>query len=67
MAAAFRSIISFVWKFYVGEWITSAGPAEPFGFGMLIGLFSFTIAPLYIWDKRMRIATAAWLPKESTH
>ncbi|KAF3388419.1 hypothetical protein F1880_004436 [Penicillium rolfsii] len=57
-----RAIISFSWTFFVGEWVTSAGPAIPFGvFGALMGVFSLFTIPFLIWGKRIRIATANWV------
>lgn len=59
MVTILRSIISFAWTFFVTEWIDSRGPAEPFGiFGMLMGLFSMLCVPLWIFGKRLRIATS---------
>lgn len=57
-----RSIIAFAWTFFVSEWISSRGAAEPFGiFGMLMGLFSLLIVPLWVYGKRMRVATAGYV------
>lgn len=57
-----RAIISFSWMFFAGEWVTSSGPAIPFGvFGALMGVFSLLIVPVLLWGKRMRIATARWV------
>jgi hypothetical protein len=54
-----RSVIAFAWTFFVGEWIAKAGAAEAFGiFGMLMGIFSVLTVPLWLFGKRMRIATA---------
>jgi hypothetical protein len=54
-----RSIIAFAWSFFVAEWVQSRGGAEPFGiFGMLMGIFSILTVPVWIWGKRMRLATA---------
>ncbi|KAF2113755.1 major facilitator superfamily domain-containing protein [Lophiotrema nucula] len=58
-----RAIIAFSWTFFVGTWVTKTGPAEPFGiFGMLMGIFALLTIPIYIWGKRLRIATAKWVP-----
>ncbi|KAL2204231.1 MFS general substrate transporter [Sarocladium strictum] len=55
-----RSIIAFAWSFFVAEWVQSRGGAEPFGiFGMLMGIFSILTVPVWIWGKRMRLATAS--------
>lgn len=68
MVVFIRGIVSFAWTFFVGNWVDSAGPMEPFGiFGMLMAIFTLTTVPVYIWGKRMRIATARWLPKEVDH
>ncbi|KAE8382649.1 major facilitator superfamily domain-containing protein [Aspergillus bertholletiae] len=58
-----RAIISFSWTFFASEWVTSAGPAIPFGvFGGLMGLFTILTIPQWLWGKRTRIATAGWIP-----
>lgn len=63
-----RSIVSFAWTFFVSNWVESAGPMQPFGiFGMLLAIFTLLTVPVYIWGKRMRIATERWLPKEVDH
>lgn len=55
-----RSIIAFAWTFFVADWVQSRGGAEPFGiFGMFMGLFSLLSIPLWIYGKRMRIATSS--------
>ncbi|KAI0121716.1 major facilitator superfamily transporter [Xylariales sp. AK1849] len=62
MVTIFRSIIAFAWTFFVGDWIQSDGAAEAFGiFGMLMGLFALLTIPLWLYGKRMRIATASVL------
>ncbi|KAJ5811432.1 major facilitator superfamily domain-containing protein [Penicillium riverlandense] len=61
-----RAIISFSWTFFAGEWVSSAGPAIPFGvFGALMGVFSLLIIPQWGWGKRTRIATAKWIPTQT--
>ncbi|KAH9868346.1 hypothetical protein J1614_007418 [Plenodomus biglobosus] len=61
-----RSVVSFAWTFFVGEWVGSAGPAEPFGiFGLLMGVFGLATIPMIIWGKRIRIWTAKWIPEGS--
>lgn len=61
MVTILRAVVAFAWTFFVSEWVTSDGPAEPFGiFGMLMGLFSLLIFPLWIFGKRMRVATAGY-------
>ncbi|KAL4861446.1 hypothetical protein BDV12DRAFT_208029 [Aspergillus spectabilis] len=61
-----RAIISFCWTFFAAEWVTSAGPAVPFGvFGGIMGLFSFLMIPLIVWGKRLRILTDQWVPKSA--
>lgn len=53
-----RAIVAFAWSFFAAEWIHDRGAAEPFGiFGMMMGLFSLLIVPLWLYGKRMRIAT----------
>jgi len=67
MIVAFRAIISFAWTFFVGEWAAAKGAAEPFGiFAMLMGLFSLTVVPVWLYGKRMRIATAELVIREVT-
>ncbi|POS68680.1 major facilitator superfamily transporter [Diaporthe helianthi] len=57
-----RSIISFAWTYFVADWVAQKGPAEPFGiFGMMLGIFSLLTIPLWLFGKRMRIATAGHL------
>ncbi|EUC40587.1 hypothetical protein COCMIDRAFT_9563 [Bipolaris oryzae ATCC 44560] len=59
-----RAVVSFAWTFFVGEWVTHAGAAEPFGiFGMLMGIFGLLTIPMLIWGKRLRIWTAKWVPQ----
>lgn len=51
--------------FFVSAWTEKSGYAEPFGiFGMLMGIFGLLTIPMIILGKRLRIATAKWLPKE---
>lgn len=59
-----RAVIAFSWTFFVGDWVDSRGTAEPFGiFGMLMGLFGLLTIPIWLWGKRLRIATADWVPE----
>ncbi|EKJ74968.1 hypothetical protein FPSE_04860 [Fusarium pseudograminearum CS3096] len=59
MVTILRAIIAFAWTFFVADWIHQKGPAEPFGiFGLLMGIFSLLTVPLWLFGKRMRIATA---------
>ncbi|KEQ82771.1 MFS general substrate transporter [Aureobasidium pullulans EXF-150] len=59
MVVAFRAIISFAWTFFVGTWVESAGPALPFGiFALLMGVFGLTAVPVWLFGKRLRIATS---------
>ncbi|KAM0600647.1 hypothetical protein ACHAP1_000156 [Verticillium nonalfalfae] len=59
VATIIRSCIAFAWTFFVSDWEHHSGPAEPFGiFGMLMGLFSLTTIPLWLYGKRLRIVTA---------
>ncbi|OQE18687.1 hypothetical protein PENSTE_c017G09021 [Penicillium steckii] len=61
-----RAIISFSWTFFAGEWVSKDGPAIPFGvFGALMGIFSLLTVPVWLWGKRIRIATAKWVPSFS--
>ena len=65
MVTTSRAIITFSWTFFMGEWVTKRGPAEPFGiFGMLMGLFSVFVIPFLFWGKRLRIWSAKWLPEQ---
>ncbi|KAJ5728883.1 uncharacterized protein N7483_003391 [Penicillium malachiteum] len=58
-----RAIISFAWSFFVGNWVTADGFNEPFGiFGMLMGIFGLLTIPLFVYGKRIRIATAHLVP-----
>lgn len=64
MTTIVRAVIAFAWTFFVTDWVTSAGPAEPFGiFGMIMGVFGLLAVPLWLVGKRMRIATAGFLNK----
>ncbi|KAH7014934.1 major facilitator superfamily transporter [Ilyonectria destructans] len=59
-----RAIIAFAWTFFISDWITKRGAAEPFGiFGMLMGIFSLLTIPVWLLGKRMRIATANFVQK----
>jgi hypothetical protein len=59
-----RSIVAFAWTFFVGDWVEHKGAAEPYGiFGMLMGLFGLLTIPIWLWGKRLRIATAQWVPE----
>lgn len=63
MTTIVRAVISFAWTFFVADWIVADGPALPFGiFGMIMGVFGLLAIPLYMYGKRMRIATAKYLP-----
>jgi hypothetical protein len=68
MITLFRAIISFAWTFFVAAWVEKRGAAEPFGiFGMLMGLFSLLVFPIWFYGKRTRIATAKWIPAHPDH
>lgn len=57
-----RAVIAFAWTFFVGTWTQHSGYAIPFGiFGMLLGVFGLLTVPYWIWGKRLRIATSAWV------
>ncbi|KAI0127435.1 major facilitator superfamily domain-containing protein [Xylariales sp. AK1849] len=59
IAAILRAIVGFAWSFFVAQWIEDRGAAEPFGiFALLMGIFSLLTIPLWLYGKRMRIATA---------
>jgi hypothetical protein len=46
----------------VADWVAQKGAAEPFGiFGMLLAIFGLLTIPLWLFGKRMRIATASHL------
>ncbi|KAK3897628.1 major facilitator superfamily domain-containing protein [Staphylotrichum tortipilum] len=65
MVTILRSVIAFAWTFFVATWIQDRGAAEPFGiFGMLMGLFGLLTVPLFLFGKRMRIATAARVQRQ---
>ncbi|KAK1532883.1 major facilitator superfamily transporter [Colletotrichum costaricense] len=58
MVTIMRAIIAFAWTFFVAHWVEEKGTSEPFGvFGMLMGIFSLLTIPLWLFGKRMRIAT----------
>ncbi|KXH69640.1 major facilitator superfamily transporter [Colletotrichum salicis] len=58
MVTIMRAIIAFAWTFFVAQWVEEKGTSEPFGiFGMLMGIFSLLTIPLWLFGKRMRIAT----------
>ncbi|KAK2000475.1 major facilitator superfamily transporter [Colletotrichum falcatum] len=55
-----RGFVSFAWSFFVANWVAQTGTAEPFGiFGMLMGIFALLTVPLWMFGKRMRIATSS--------
>ncbi|KAL2811540.1 major facilitator superfamily domain-containing protein [Aspergillus granulosus] len=57
-----RSAIGFCWTFFVASWADDAGADVPFGiFGGIMGAFALLIVPLWLWGKRMRIATEEWV------
>lgn len=59
MVVCFRAIISFAWTFFVGTWVEKDGAAIPFGiFAMLMGVFGLVAVPVWLFGKRMRIATS---------
>ena len=61
-----RAVVAFSWTFFVGEWVSKKGTAEPFGiFGMLMGLFGLLTIPMLIFGKRFRIWTTKWVPEGS--
>lgn len=65
MVTILRSVIAFAWTFFVAEWVHDRGAAEPFGiFGMLMGLFGLITVPLWMFGKRMRIATSARVERQ---
>ena len=67
MVVVFRAIIAFAWTFFVGTWVTESGTAQPFGiFALLMGLFALTVIPLWLYGKRLRVATGAWV-SDSRH
>ncbi|KAK9772114.1 hypothetical protein SCAR479_11277 [Seiridium cardinale] len=59
IAAILRAIVGFAWSFFVAEWVQNRGAAEPFGiFALLMGVFSLLTIPLWLYGKRLRIATS---------
>lgn len=63
MTTIVRAIISFAWTFFVADWVIHDGAALVFGiFGMIMGVFGLLAIPLWLFGKRMRIATAKYLP-----
>ncbi|KAF7516619.1 hypothetical protein G7054_g14075 [Neopestalotiopsis clavispora] len=68
IAAILRAVVGFAWSIFVADWIQKDGAAEPFGiFGMLMGIFSLLAVPLWLWGKRLRIATASTFSKERVY
>lgn len=68
MTSVARAVVSFVWTFFITDWVLSDGAALPFGiFGMLMGIFALLTVPIYFYGKRLRIATAKWLPTKENH
>ena len=68
MTTISRSVVSFAWTFFVADWVAADGAAMPFGiFGMIMAIFALLTIPLWLFGKRMRIATAGYLPKHSNH
>lgn len=62
MITCFRAIIAFSWTFFIGDWAAKDGMAEPFGiFALLMGVFGLTMVPVWLYGKRLRIATANWV------
>jgi hypothetical protein len=58
MVTILRAVVAFAWTFFVATWVQDRGAAEAFGiFGMLMGLFALATVPLWLFGKRMRIAT----------
>ena len=68
MTTISRAVVSFAWTYFVGQWVESAGPALPFGiFGLIMAIFALLTLPLWWFGKRMRIATAGFLPNHANH
>ncbi|KAK1069461.1 hypothetical protein LTR74_004786 [Friedmanniomyces endolithicus] len=68
MTTISRAVVSFAWTFFAAQWVETAGAALPFGiFGMIMGLFALLTIPLWLYGKRMRIATAGYLPNHENH
>lgn len=68
MTAISRSVVSFAWTYFVTGWIETAGAALPFGiFTLIMGVFALLTIPLWLFGKRIRIATAGYLPKQANH
>lgn len=64
MVVTLRAAVGFAWTFFVGTWIDKSGVAQPFGiFTLLMGLFSLTSIPVWLYGKRLRIATSPWVEK----
>lgn len=63
MTTIVRAVIAFGWTFFISDWVIHDGAALPFGiFGMIMGVFGLLAVPLWLVGKRMRIATARYLP-----
>ena len=66
MTTIVRAVIAFGWTFFISDWVIHDGAALPFGiFGMIMGVFGLLAVPLWAVGKRMRIATARFLPGRS--
>ncbi|KAK4119831.1 MFS general substrate transporter [Parathielavia appendiculata] len=65
MVTILRAVIAFAWTFFVATWVHDRGAAEAFKiFGMLMGLFGLATVPLWIFGKRMRIATKGLVARQ---
>lgn len=68
MTTIARAVVSFAWTYFVGQWVGEAGASLPFGiFGMLMGIFALLTLVVWLLGKRMRIATAGFLPSHANH
>ena len=64
MTTILRAVVAFAWTYFIADWIESAGPALPFGiFGMINAVFGLLTFVIWLYGKRLRIATANYLPK----
>lgn len=54
-----RAVMSFVWTFVVGTWVDRNAVLFVFGmFTLMMGVFSLSVFPVWLYGKRLRIASA---------
>lgn len=59
MTTIVRGVIAFAFSFFIVDWVVEKGASLPFGIlAMIFGVFCLMTIPLWMFGKRMRIATA---------